>query len=66
MTDNPLFRKAMIRSVLATLAIGLWVLAFDGPAWAWLMLIAYLMLTWTAAIALTRWVAKRQQQGPDA
>ncbi|MGR3503036.1 hypothetical protein [Pseudaestuariivita sp.] len=65
MTANPLFRKAVIRSVLATVAIAAWVLFFDGPAFAWALLAFYLLLTWVTAFGLTRWVAKRAERDDD-
>ncbi|MFZ5964037.1 hypothetical protein ACOXXX_13890 [Thalassococcus sp. BH17M4-6] len=52
------FLKAGVRSLIATIGIAIWGIWFDGPAWAWVLLLGYFVLTF----GLAAYINKREQE----
>lgn len=48
------FTSAAIRAVIATALVVVWVVWYDGPPWAWALLVGYIAFTVGIAFILNR------------
>jgi hypothetical protein len=48
------FTSAAIRAGLATILVIVWVVWYDGPPWAWALLVGYIAFTFGIAIFIQR------------
>lgn len=53
------FRNAAIRCALALVIVIVWVTAYDGPPWAWALLLVYIGFTIGMAVLIERKIRKR-------
>ena len=58
---NPHMRNAAIRCVFATIIIAAWVIWYDGPSWAWALLVGYVAFTFGMALFIQRKIQSLQE-----
>jgi len=59
------FRNAAIRAFIATILAVVWVVWYDGPAWAWLLLVVYIVFTFGIAFVIQRKIDRYTAQPGD-
>ena len=53
------YGRALVRSIIATIIIGAWIIWYGGPSWAWFLLAFYIAFTFGLAYFMENRIQKR-------
>ena len=56
------YSRALVRSVVAALIIGSWIIWYDGPQWSWFLLAFYVAFTFGLAAFMEKRMKDRKTE----
>lgn len=53
------YGRALVRSIIAVILLGAWIIWYDGPSWGWFLLAFYVLFTFGLAAYMEKRVQRK-------